>query len=212
MTPEGFFPYVLPDVIGCPDPVVSQAVVAAANEFCRETLCWTEMPLPLPLVDGISDYTVSAPDQAMAVTVRDVWLGSARLEPVSMPALQQRMPDWPTARATRPICYNAAIERGSIRVFPTPMEPGGQALVLRASYAPAMSATVLPDFLGQRFMEVIALGAKARLLMIPGMPWANVRLASEYRTQFEASITKTKIEEAHDRVPGSLSVQPRRFI
>ena len=211
MTPDGFFPYVLPDVPGCPDPVVKLALVAAAHEFCRETLCWTEIQDPMPLVAGTSDYEIDMPSQALALTVRDVWLGTSRLAPVTMQALQRVMPDWRTASSSEPVYYNAAVERGSIRVFPIPTNPAGLALVVRASYAPSMGANALPDFLGQRYMEVIAAGAKARLLIVPGTEWANAPLAGYYRQLFDAAITNARIEEAHDRVPGSVSVQPRRF-
>jgi hypothetical protein len=60
-------------------------------------------------------------------------------------------------------------------------------------------------------MDAIASGAKARLLMMPGVPWSNPALGAYYRQSFDASIIDARIEEMHDRVPGRLTVQPRIF-
>ena len=46
-----FGPYVLPHVIGCPDPTMEQHVRLAAIEFFRRTLSWREV-LDAVLTDG----------------------------------------------------------------------------------------------------------------------------------------------------------------
>jgi len=213
MKTESFYPYVLPEVIGCPDPTVNQAIVSAAAEFCRETLSWTEIQDPVSLVNGEHNYELDVPSQAYALTVRDVWLGIRRLQPITMQALQVLMPTWQTATGSVPTHFNSATERGLIRVFPIPNDvlATDPKLVIRAAYVPVLNATTIPDFLGQRHVEVIAAGAKARLMVIPGTAWSNPGLAGIYRTQFDAGIQTAIIAEAHDRVPGVLTVPARRF-
>lgn len=207
---SAFYPYVLPEVQGCPDPMLAQAVRSAVFEFCRETLAWTELQDAVPLVDGVADYELNVPSGAFALTVRDVWVGARRLTPVTLRALGQAMPDWQTARGSEPSHYNSAAERGVIRVFPMPLYATA-ALTMRVAYAPTATATTAPDFLGQRHMEAMAAGAKARLLLIPGMSWSNPALGAHYRTVFEGEIFQARIEEAYDRTPGSLSIRPRSF-
>lgn len=205
-----FHPFVATEVIGCPDPTINQALLLTAIEFCRETKAWTEAQDPLPLVDGVSEYEMDTPIGALVQTVRDVWIGSRRLQPVAMVELQSVMPDWRTAQGSEPSHYNLAGELPLLKVYPTPASPS-QSMVVRASYVPKMAATTLPDFLGNRHLEAIASGAKSRLLAMPGVAWANPELAMYHRAHFDKAILSTRIEEAHDRVPGTIRVQPRSF-
>lgn len=207
---DDFFEYILPEVIGCPDPTLRSAVRLAAIDFCRETLAWTEIQDPLALIDGEPNYDIDVPTGAFAYTVRDVWLGNRRLTPKTMAAMQDAMPQWATASSNEPIYYNAAIERGQIRVFPTPANSTGS-LVIRTAYVPTIACTTLPDFLGQRHLDVIASGAKSRLMLIPGQPWSNPQQGAYYQTRFPDGVIASRIEEAHDRVPGTITVRPRAF-
>ena len=208
---DDFFAYVLPEVIGCPDPLVRNTIRLTAIDFCNRTHAWTEMSDPITLVDGTRDYTLVAPADAWAQTVRDVWLGSRRLKPVSMAQLQEWMPDWQTAAASEPVYYNMAVERGVLSVFPTPANVSDQVLVVRTVFVPTSSATTLPNFLGQDQLETIAAGAKGRLMLMPGQVWSNPELGAYYKQQFDAAVLDTRIEEAHDRVPGSMTVPARSF-
>lgn len=210
MNLDAFFPYVLPEVVGCPDPTLRAAINAAAAEFCRESLAWTVFSDPITLIDGVADYDLDVPIGAYVHTVRDVWLGNRRLTPKTMIGMQDTMPQWVTNTASEPVYYNAAVDRGQIHVFPTPSNTAG-ALVLRMAYAPTLSATTLPDFLGQRYLDVVANGAKARLMLIPGQTWSNPELAVFYQTKFTDGIVSARIDEAHDRVRGSISIRPRMF-
>ena len=207
---DSFYPYVLPEVIGCPDPLLKMQILSAAAEFCRETLAWTEQQDPTPLVDGVQDYELDMPSQSYALTVRDVWIGGRRLRPMTMHAMQDAMPNWATITNNEPIYYNAATERGLIRLFPIPAN-ASQSLVIRAAFVPTPSATSLPDFLGQRYMDVVASGAKARLLQMAGSPWANPQMAAYYRQLFDNGVASARIDEAHDRVPGTITVRSRSF-
>ena len=208
---DDFFPYILPEVLGCPDPVLRNALRLTAFDFCNRTHSWTEISDPLPLIDGVKDYDLDVPFGAYAQTVRDVWLGSRRLEPATMAQLQAVLPNWPTAESSEPTYYNLSAERGVLRVYPTPVNVGTQALVCRTVFVPTSAATVLPDFLGQDQLEVIAAGTKYRLMLMPGVTWSNPELGAFYKTQFDAGVTDSQAEEAHDRVPGSMTVPARSF-
>ena len=209
---DDFHPLVLVDVLGCPAPLIDQALVLAAQEFCRNSLAWTESQDPVVLVDGVQDYELDTPAQSFALAVRDVWMAGRRLRPVTMAELQLSMPGWAAGTSSAPTCYNASVERGSIRVFPIPAAANSQTMVIRTAFAPALTATTLPDFLGTHHAEVLASGAKARLMMMPpDKPWSNPQLGMYHRQLFDNGIVDAKISELHDRVPGPLTVAPRRF-
>lgn len=203
-----FQPFVATDVIGCPDPTIKQAIALAAIEFCRETLSWTVINDPIQLMAGVNEYDIDTPSSATVLTVRDVWLGNTRLVPITLSELQTVMPDWRTGQASDPVYYNMAGDPALLRVFPTPSTTNQ--MVIRAAYVPTLSATTLPDFL-TIYVETIASGAKARLLLIPGTTWSNPELGAYHRTIFDQAILSTRIEEAHDRVPGTIRVAPRSF-
>lgn len=208
---DAFFPMIIPEVPGCPDMMVEHAIRMTAIDFCRDTLSWTEIQDPIRLVDNVSLYELDAPTDAMVWKVRDVWAGKRRLEPKSMIALQDTMPNWATAQGTDPIYYNAADSRDSIRVFPTPFNTTGQSMTVRVTYVPTATATSLPPYLGQMHLDEIAAGTKARLCMVPGKVWSNPEIGAYYKGVFDAAVTRSRIDESHDRVPSSLTVRPRSF-
>lgn len=205
-----FHPYVMPEVTGCPAPMVDQALRMMAIEFCRETKCWTELQSPVTLMDDVNEYDLDAPTGAQVLTVRDVWVGARRLTPVTLSDLPVLMPDWLVTRSSEPSHYNMAGELPMLKVYPTPEKPT-QALTVRVTYTPTLSATALPDFFTSKHLDALTSGAKARLMVMPGVSWSSPELAVYYRANFDKAIVNTRIEEAHDRVPGTIRVKPRIF-
>lgn len=211
MTLDEFYPYILAEVQGCPDPTININLVAAAIEFCTKSLAWSETTAPIALVNTQANYVITAPSDSRALMPRDVWLDGSRLVPKTVDELAAVLPNWPTATGSNPAYYNASVTRGSIRVYPTPASVVAQALLIRAAYIPTPAAQTLPDFLGHYHMEAIASGAKARLMATPTKDWFNPELGLYHRGMFDAAIIDAKNTEAHDRVQGSISVVPRRF-
>lgn len=206
-----FHPYIAPEVIGCPEALMNQALLMIAHEFCRTTQSWTEEQSPVPLVDGVRDYELETPAGSILGSVRDVWVGSQRLEPMTLSELQTVMPDWQTAKSNLPSYYNLAFDRASVSLYAMPTDPNGATMIVRASFIPSTSATTLPDYLVQRYMDAISSGTKARLMAMSGAPWSNPTLSSYYRSVFMDNTTMARTEEAHDRAPGVIKVKPRSF-
>lgn len=201
---SSFHPYVAPEVIGCPSPLIDQALRVVAAEFCRSTLAWSEISDPTPLVDGQADYEPDLPIDAQLVTVRDVWCGSRQLQPISQSQTINQ------GTATAPSFYNMAANRLAVTVFPTPASPT-ESLVFRACFAPTLTAETLPDLFSQGALDALSSGTKARLMQMPGVPWSNPQLGLYYRQIFDNGVISAIADEAHDRVPGALFVAPRRF-
>ncbi len=211
MTLDEFYPYILAEAPGCPDPLININLVAAAIEFCTKSLAWTVLTSPIALVNAQPDYVITAPTDARALMPRDVWVDGSRIDPKTVDELADALPNWQTATGTNPAFYNAAIARGSIRVYPTPANVTTQSLTVRAAFIPTPNAATLPDFLGQYHMEAIASGAKARLLNMPNVPWSNLALGGYHKQMFDAAIIDAKNAELNDRVQGSITVKSRRF-
>jgi hypothetical protein len=207
MTLDNFRPLVAIEVIGCPVPMIDQALVLSAAEFCRSTLAWTEIQDPVLLLNGMSDYDIDVPTGAYLHVLRDVWVGDRRLEARTMDELQ----GWRDAKSSEPAFYNMATERGVLTVFPQPFQVTGSSLVMRAAYAPNMGVTSLPDFLGREYLEAVCSGAKARLMLMAGVPWSNPALGGYHRQSFDGAVALARISEMHDRMPGRITVKPRSF-
>jgi hypothetical protein len=211
MTPDQFHSQIRVDVPDCPDPVITANVISACIEFCRETLAWTEFQDFMPLFDDVVDYQIDVPAHSRLIQVMDVWLGSTRIVPLTIKDLQRVMPNWSDAIGSLPVYYTAAVERGMIRVHPTPKNVTGKRLSLRIALVPSSNAKTLPDFLELHHFEAIASGVKARLLMMASATWFNPQLAERHRQLFQEGINAARIAEIHDRAPSTISIQPRKF-
>lgn len=200
-----FHRFILPEVVGCPEPMVDQAILQTVYEFCDQSGAWDEFQDPQTIQADVVDYDLDPPAGGIVLRVREVWINDRLLE---------FSPTWEVAhwgnQKGDPIRYNAAVDRSQIRVFPAPNATGGQ-LKVRAVYAPSLSATTLPDFLIQRYAEGIASGVKAKLMLMSGAVWSSPQLGAYYRDVFTSSMVNARIESMHERVEGSLRVRHRPF-
>jgi hypothetical protein len=145
--------------------------------------------------------SVGADGDALVLRVRNVWVNGIELDATRMPG--------PSQQLGFPVGFNSGVERGSVSLYPTPGQTGE--IVCRVTYGPKMSATTLPDFLMDRYAEAIAAGAKARLMLMPGVQWSNPSLAGYYDGVFSSGITSARDEMSTDGAVGSIFVRPRRF-
>lgn len=205
MQVSDLFSFVLPEVIGCPDPTLRLAIVMSAFEFCDKTGAWNELQDPVVLQVGEADVEIDKPAGAVMLRVTSAWLNGRLMQPTPLRMINQL-----GVAGSEPHFYNAAVERGSIRLFPAPGVEGLE-LTIKACYAPSMTATTLPDFLLQRYAQVIAAGAKSRLMLMQSAQWANPSMAAYYESAFQAGINEARSEVMLDQVSGNARITPRRF-
>lgn len=196
---------------GCPEPLIRQALLRSADEFCRRTHAWSEVQEPIELRPGQRDYDLDAPSGALVSSILSAHVGGRTLAPAGPGDPYKAMPAWLTTAGSSPTSYNLIHDRNALSVYPPPIEGATGQLVVRAAYAPTMSAGALPDFLGQQYLTAVTGGAKAILMALPAKSWTNVELVPLHRTHFENGVTAAIAEELHGRTVGSVSVQPRRF-
>jgi len=200
---SAFHPFVAPEVIGCPAPLMDQALLMVATEFCQETLIWSELSDPMPLVDSVATYDLTAPTGAQALTVTDVWCGTRKLQPVL------RADAYLSGASIEPVSYSLTEDLSQIQVYPMPTSPT-LALVVQTAFIPDLAATELPDLM-KRFVLTLSSGVKARLMTMPNVPWSNPPLGGYYRQIFDNGVLDARANAMHDGVPGVLTVAPRRF-
>ena len=211
MNVSDIVPFVAPEVPGCPEVLIKQAIVQTAIEFCAETLAWQEIQDPIIMIDKANELDVEVPRDARIVTVKDIWASNRRLRPVTMEQLFERIPNWQTAESSEPAYYNASADWQTIKIFPSPLDAKRAKITMRVAYAPTLTATALPDEIVTKHLDGLTGGAKSRLMLMPGRSWTNTQLAGVYRVQFNDQMLKAKIDILHDRVQGSVSVRPHPF-
>lgn len=69
-------------------------------------------------------------------------------------------------------------------------------LRILAALKPTRLSTTFPDWMFERYVETIAHGAKARVMMIPKMPYSNAQLGAWHMDQFYGLVGEARIRTA----------------
>ena len=207
--------FVYPDVVGCSAADMTLAVRRAATEFFIETGAWNEIQDPVPLVARTNEYGLDAPTGALVIDVRDVyatWMVNGRLIPTTIAQLAYEMPNWASAEADRASRYTRAFDFTSIRVYPLPTAPtSSDVMRIHAVYSLKRSATTIPDDIVERWGEVIASGAKSRLMVMPRVKWFEPKLAVYHGDLFASAKLAAKVNAEMSKTRGVVTAAPRAF-
>lgn len=205
---NAFFSRLIPHVLGCPEPLASQAVLDAAIEFCSTTQSVTEMLDPITLPAGIGSYELETPTGTVVDQVLNVWYDENLLQAIPYgQSTNIYRPD-----ATPQEYHGEYIDEVlNLTVFPAPDRLVRNGLVVRVSLRPSRTATQLHDILYQRYADAIVYAAAARLMAIPDQPFTNEQKAVMFERAARAKANIARADALQGRVTSSLSVQMRAF-
>lgn len=187
---DTFYPDVLPEVLGCPEPTVDRHLLRAAREFCAKTQCWREDLDRITTRAERADYELNLPDEADLVRLvgASLDLRDIGLEVVNGTTLAERLRGNSGPRRV------LTMDLRTLYVLPTPA--GAQSLVVTAILQPSdrsdSPATGVPDHVGERYGMDIARGALASLMTMNQAKWTNPALASIKRGEFNDAIGTAK--------------------
>lgn len=181
-----FFPDVMPDVYGCPEPTVERHLLRAARDFCTRTLCWRLDLDTITTIASTPDYQIGVPSQSeafklVAATLNGQDMGLEVANGTS--AADRRRGNSGSSRVLTADMVTAT-------VMPTPA--AGLPLILTALLRPSNAAQGVPNFLGDQHMQILADGALSTLLTINRAEWANAGLAAIKKQEFERELNKVK--------------------
>lgn len=165
---------------GCPEPLLNDAIVDAAIEFCRQTRAVTEA-LNLVTVIGQASYALATSTGTRANRVQRVERGTLPLSKSSKPVFDAN----PHLRAAG-TAGHYYLDDDSLVLGPRP--DAVETLVVSVVVEPVIGATTVPDVLQNDWRRVIASGAKAILLATPNVPWQSLTDAAVEGTSFMAGI------------------------
>lgn len=194
--------WVKPLVPGCPDPMVERAVCDAAVEFCELTQAFTQRAT-LKVKAGRAEYEVVS-DEGIPGMVQAVTVGDHVLPPVFMEALTNAYGEaWKDHTGTPR--YYIGDGEDYLRLYPVPEadDTGTMTLALR----PSRCDSCWDDRLYERYGEVIADGALARLLNQVSTPWVDPNAALQRRQRFMQGINKVRAKVASAYSPATAYAQ-----
>ncbi len=197
------------DVAECPEIAIVEKLRLAAREFCIRSWAWREDLDPLETIELIDEYRLPLPAGAVMVQVLTVKYDGVEIDPGSDEGLEELLGDLDSLDPGRPGHYLSP-HIGSIRLVPRPALSGGRVTV-KAALAPTFDAIGLPDFLVDRWGETIMAKARALLFRMDNRPWSDSASATDFETQFNASVGSAKGRAARANTRARTRVRGTNF-
>lgn len=183
---EDFLPDVLPEVLGCAQPVAAHALLRAAQEFFQKTRAWNVWLDPVTTVALVTAYDLELESRSELVRLEAATLNG---KTIGLTRVQAVPADWRSNNASLPTCVFTTDSR---TVQLVPAKAAGMLLAIQASLKPSNAAAGINDDLFDRYVETIAVGAKARLMAQPRQGYSNPELSGFHRARFDDAITTLK--------------------
>lgn len=197
-----------PELPGVSIPMLDSYIMQAWRELARRSQCWSEWQ-SVALIDGQSAYVLTVPDGSRAYVVLGAVYGGRPLFPISPEALADADPDF-MDRAGSPSNFWLA-QDGRLVIYPTPTANESAPLKVEVSLVPTLSSQALPEIFAEKYGEVIAAGAKARLMVMPNQAWSNPPLSQFHQAQFDNGATEASIERSKGGTTAATFVRSRAF-
>jgi hypothetical protein len=197
--------YVRPDVSGCPDVILLDAILTAGIQFCKRTKIIKET-LSITTVIGQTGYSLNV---------------ASGTEPDEILSVRRDEHDYLNASSFKEFDdYGLNILTGTPRYF---YMSGGdtlqigkipdfvETLSVTVRTRPSRDATALPDEIADRYMNEIASGAKSILMLMKDKAWSDLDMAGVHRGLFEDAINQTNLRDAKGSARKPIRVKPVFF-
>lgn len=212
---DSFVRYVAPDVMGAPEVAILTALQGSVVDFCEKSLVLQRDHDPITAIAGLTDYELDPPDNHLAVKIMRAWFNSTELEPlapdsVSDPAIYNRFFSGASSINGTPRQILQKDER-SFSLWPAPEKTESNAITIRLALKPKRDAEKVDDVLYEDWAEVVAAGAKARLMMSTGQPYFNAQMAGVNMAAFQQGVNNARSRAVRGHTRSQLRVQMVRI-
>jgi hypothetical protein len=184
---DKFFRDVMPDVPGCPDPIAEHAILRAAQEFFELTGVWRIWMDDTSTSLNNSEYDIGLPTNTELVRIERATLGGREIEITTADCLPI---DWKTNSASLADCIHT-VDRKTVMLLPAPKTIA--TMRIEVTLKPGSAALGIEDFLFDQYAEMIAIGAKARLMKQPGKPYTNANDSMILTAEFKQAMANVSI-------------------
>jgi len=199
----------VPELPGCPEGMLLEALRRGAREFCLKTEAWQIQLASINLVADDPDYTLVLPTSYDAVEIRrivEVRINTAEGVTNGDEGVLQKPHTYFLTQPT------------TLEFFEdyTPSESITSGLDVKVAVAPpVLTTTEHMDWAGffTPWSHALVDFAKSYLMRMPGKKWSNAGMATFYLAEFNKTVTfvKAEVERRYTtRVPGIVAGAPQR--
>jgi hypothetical protein len=187
-----FYDYIIIDIPGIALTLAEQEIMNAAIDFFVDSKVWTEELVPIDIVSGTHSYGIAPadPSGSRVVDIMSAFIvgSTGELDPATKAFLDAQFQDWKTTGTGVPKYYFSDVDRQTIRLVKTPSDSQTGGLEVLVSLAPKRTATSIPDFILERWIDAITHRAKWRLFQMRKKPWSDPNLALFHNMQYESMV------------------------
>lgn len=199
-----FYEALLPELPDAPHPVVDTHLRRTAIDFCANTQVWIADALPIVGSATVGQYDLLAPvDEAVVCAALQVWFEGETLKFIPYAQMRRYNQHWPSEVGVTH-AYTQMNEK-TITLYPKPNLPPQLAIEARVALKPSFKAAGLPDWIGEKYFDTLVAGAKARLMGMVNVPWAEPRAAASYASIYEGQSMSTALAKRVSRSRDALS-------
>ena len=193
---ENFLPRILPWCLGAPEPLVYQALIDSASQFCEESTVIHYITDPVTVIPKVSEYEIDLPPQCDLARVMKVFFSTGPYDIYTSQPVNWQLTDLTT-----------------LKIYPVPQQelPEGQFMFFDVATKPSHNATVLDDKLYTDWIEGVAGGAIFRLCSTPDQPYTNPNNAAIGLAAFKTWRGKAQYDCVKHRVKRDTGVRMRPF-
>lgn len=80
-------------------------------------------------------------------------------------------------------------------------------LFVNVSVVPERDACQLPKIYQERFYSTLLMGVRARIMLITGRPWTNLRVGAELMNEYERMLARDAVRVAERQQRGQIKIQ-----
>ena len=194
-----FAKYVRPEVQGCSEIQILDAILRAGIEFCNKSR-YIKETFTITTAPTVNKYAmVNIPQDEQAREIINVKRGLYRdLNPSSFKEFQNN--DFNTLPGTPQYFYMDKDRNLVLGVIPVAVEDLTVTVIVR----PTETAITLPNTLFDEYVDEIAMGAKSRLMMMKGQVWTDLQQAGLYKAMFNDAIDDSNVRTSKGSTNKSL--------
>jgi|GEM_PF-5628456 len=192
------YQYMMPELPGCPKPLIIQHLRETIREWAYRTQAWEQDLNDIDIVDGTSDYELDSP-------VEDTEIAGLVHRPSDDVGVHY------DGRLLSPgVEYTIPVAKDVIHLVSAPVADLTDGLEITAVLTLANDATAsseVPDRLFQDYRQTWAYGAMSRLMLMKGKKWSDKETGILYHNIYWDAIRLAIGERTRGRTNRSLRVQ-----
>ncbi len=185
-TIESLVPYIASEVKDAMFLVIERELIQTARKFFEQSMAWKDDKNLHAVVSGDEFVSLFIPDEANMVSVDYVLFDDLDIYPVTEYELNLTTPEWREDTGP-PTNYIVQLNEARLRLYPKSNLVG--TIKYQLILKPSMSATEIPDFAVDQFIDVLIDGTLSRLYGMTGKSWSNPMEAERRGKMFRNGVS-----------------------